>query len=80
MAWWPIIAEKIKRGRKGKFWRIPPNWSEDAKLQSIETKDRRLSRIERQKSAQKSVARARKFRKVNGHVDQIPFQFPERKA
>lgn len=79
MVWWPVIAQKTKRGHKGKFWRVPTTWAEGGKLQPISTKDRRLVRIERQRSAQKAVSRARKARRHEENVKQGSLQLKEPK-
>lgn len=80
MVWWPTIIQKMKRGHKGKFWRIPSTWAEDGKLYAVSTQDRHLVRIERQKAAQKKVAKARKIRRANAaSLKQSSFEFGDGK-
>lgn len=78
LIWFPIIVEKMKRGRgKGKFWRIPTSWNEGGTLQSVSTKDRKLIRIERQKTAQPRIAAARRRRKQADVPNQGKLRFPD---
>jgi hypothetical protein len=63
--WWPVITTKVKRAKKGTFWRVPTSWPEEGegKLQSVSTKDRRLVKIERERAAQPQIAAKRKARR-----------------
>jgi PIN like domain len=76
--WWPVIAAKVNRPRKkGAFWRVPTAWPEEdkGKLQRIPTEDRRLLRIERQRSAQPKIAAERKSRRRETASKQRAFNF-----
>lgn len=51
--WWPEIAKKIKKAKRGSFWHVPCNWAEDGKLRKVSNKDPHLERIERRKRAKR---------------------------
>ncbi len=46
--WWPLIADKVKRARKGSFWRVPCNFSLEGKLERLSNTDEKKLKIQRQ--------------------------------
>ncbi len=66
--WWPHIAEKAKRAKKGSFWCIPNNWAEDGTLRRLTNQDKKRLKIEKQisrksirkKPVQKAADRTKK--------------------
>jgi PIN like domain len=48
--WWPKVADKVKRAKKGSFWCIPSNWNEDGQLRKLSNRDSKKLKMERQLS------------------------------
>jgi hypothetical protein len=59
MHWWPVIAGKARRGKKGSFWHVPLNWTANSggKLRAVSNKDPHELKLERRKKGQVSKKR-----------------------
>lgn len=42
--YWPTVAKKLKRGKRGKFWVIPSHWREDGKLRDVSPGKKQISK------------------------------------
>ena len=53
MLWWPIIARKVKRAKRGSFWKVPNDWtaSDRGKLRPISNRDPHELKLERRAKA-----------------------------
>lgn len=78
--WWPDIASRAKRAKKGTFWRIPSNWNEKGRLEAVSTEDRKLVKITSQKAAQGKVAAKRRAKRSNQSPAQGSFDFKARSS
>jgi hypothetical protein len=66
--WWPIIAAKARRGKKGTFWHVPLNWTAQnkGKLRAVSNRDPRELKLERrakENTAPKKMTDRRKPKK-----------------
>ena len=52
--WWPEIIKTIGKAQPGTFWHIPSHW-QDGFLRQVSNEDQKLVRIEKQRSARKTV-------------------------
>jgi hypothetical protein len=73
MHWWPIIASKVKRARKGSFWHVPLSWtaSHAGKLRAVSNRDPQELKLERRAKAAatgKTIKRKRAKRAVIGDL------------
>jgi hypothetical protein len=70
--WWPHIADKAKRARKGSFWCVPNNWAEDGILRRLQNNDKKKLKIEKQISRKsipkKTTQRPIKLKKKKTHT------------
>jgi hypothetical protein len=62
MHWWPVIAAKARRGKKGTFWYVPLNWTakDKGKLRPVSSKDPKELKLEKQ--AKSKVTRVKKIK------------------
>jgi hypothetical protein len=62
MHWWPVIAAKARRGKKGTFWYVPLNWTAQSggKLKPVSNRDPKELKLEKQ--AKSKASRIKKKR------------------
>lgn len=77
--WWPKIADKVKRAKKGSFWCIPSNWNEDGQLRKLSNRDSKKLKLERQLSKKPGTSARQASAKKTFEVRSKP-QIGERQA
>jgi hypothetical protein len=73
MHWWPLIAAKARRGKKGTFWYVPLNWAaqDKGKLRPVSNKDPKELKLEKQ-----AKSKAAREKKVRGPKTVRPVEVP----
>lgn len=76
MHWWPVIAAKARRGKKGTFWHVPLNWTAQAngRLRAVSNRDPKALKLERRAKGKvvpdKKASTPKKFKKA----DDVPYR------
>jgi hypothetical protein len=74
MHWWPVVAAKAHRAKKGTFWHIPLNWTaqEKGKLRAVSNRDPLELKLERraaQDAKKRGLRRPARSRKADPDGD-----------
>jgi len=69
MHWWPLIAAKARRGKKGTFWSVPLNWTAQhkGKLTAVSNKDPKELKLEKQAKSKATREKKLKGPRVQTH-------------